>query len=70
MDFYFTYNAQMKIIEDKCNTPIAKTAIWLNVMMPARDSYSATSRNTLHGAHPLADRDSKTGKVCHFLFME
>ena len=40
------------------------------VITPARDSYSATSRNALHGAHPLAGRDRKTGKVCHFLFME
>ena len=60
MDFYFTYNAQMKIIEDKCNTPIAKTAIWLNVIMPARDSCCTTSRNT-----PAGRSDSgKTEKIC------
>jgi hypothetical protein len=34
-----------------CNNPIAKNAIRINVITPARDSYSTTSRNTLHGAN-------------------
>jgi hypothetical protein len=31
------------------NNPIAKTAIQINVITPARDSYSAMSRNTPAG---------------------
>ena len=39
------------------NKDAAKTAIKINIITPAKDSYSATSRNSLHGAHPLADRE-------------